>query len=260
MNLKSLLKMIKKLGACIIVLIIQSCSSKKNILYVQDANASMVSQISYPNLYIQPNDILKVTIGATVPEAAIPYNKTETIATVSNIDVLKLNGYLVSEDYTIKLPIMGQVSVKQKTPEQLEMVIKNMLLLEHHLENPIVEVRILNSKVTVLGEVNRPGTYGFSEKSITLFQALGYAGDLTINGKRKGVLIIREDQGERRITSVDLTSGELLKNSYYIVKPNDVIYVKPNMAKVKSAGYIGNFGTVLSVTSIVISAIVLLDR
>ncbi|MDD7886248.1 polysaccharide biosynthesis/export family protein [Flavivirga sp. 57AJ16] len=250
----------KKLFIFILIITIQfSCSSKKSILYLQDANNETYSEVGHYNTNIQPNDILKITIGASVPEAAIPYNKSKALA-ASSVETLKLEGYLVSEKHTIKLPVIGTISVKNKSLEQLEEIIKNKLLTDSHLENPIVDVRLLNSKVTILGEVNNPGTYDFSEKSITLFQALGYAGDLTINGKRNDVLVIREKNGIRHIANIDLTATNLLNTPYYTIQKNDVVYVKPNTAKVKSAGYINNFGTVLSVTSILISTIVLLAR
>ncbi|MFI1770619.1 polysaccharide biosynthesis/export family protein [Thalassobellus citreus] len=251
--------MIKKLTLFILLVITISCSSKKNILYLQNSNTVKISQINYDDIFIQPNDILNIVVSSNIPEAVIPYNK-QVASLTGSPELLKLQGYLVSEQYTIKLPELGVVSVKNKTPEQLEEIIKNKLLLGKHLEAPIVDVRLLNSKVTVLGEVNSPGTYGFSEKSINLFQALGYAGDLTINGKRNDILLIREENGVRHIEHIDLTSTNLLKTPYYTIKQNDVVYVKPNIAKVKSAGYISNFGTLLSVTSILISTIVLFSR
>ncbi len=242
-----------------VVIILQSCTTKKRIIYLQNVNTDVTPYITNYSNDIQPNDILKVTIGASFSEAAIPYNR-QTNTTGGNLENLKLEGYLVNKDYTIKLPVLGSISVKNKTTTQLEETIKNKLLLDNHLENPMVSVRILNSKVTILGEVNAPGTYDFSEASITLFQALGYAGDLTINGKREDILVIREENGMRYTTNLDLTSSNLMENQYYTIKQNDVIYVKPNTAKVKSAGYIGNIGSVLSVASILISTIVLLAQ
>ncbi len=242
-----------------VVTMLQSCTTKKNIIYLQNEKEDYAMEITHYNNDIQPNDILKITIGASIPEAALPYNR-QTNTTGGSIENLKLEGYLVKEDYTVKLPVIGVVSVKNKTTTQLEEVIKNKLLLDNHLENPMVSVRILNSKVTILGEVNTPGTYDFNEASITLLQALGYAGDLTINGKREDILVIREENGVRYTTNLDLTSSNLMENQYYTIKQNDVIYVKPNTAKVKSAGYIGNIGSVLSVASILISTIVLLAQ
>ena len=119
---------------------------------------------------------------------------------------------------------------------------------------------MLNAKVTILGEVRSPGTYNFTEQNITLMQALGYAGDLTINGKREDVLITREINGVRQVTHIDLTTSDFMSSPYYFIKPNDVIVINPNNPKVKSAGFIGNFGNVATVISLALSITILLAR
>jgi polysaccharide export outer membrane protein len=121
-------------------------------------------------------------------------------------------------------------------------------------------VRLINAKVTVLGEVNQPGTYNFTEQNITLMQALGYAGDLTINGKRNDILLTREINGTRVVTHIDLTSANFMNSPYYFVKPNDLIVVNPNNPRVKNAGYVGNVGTVLTIASLALSVTILLTR
>ncbi|MGC1473639.1 MAG: polysaccharide biosynthesis/export family protein [Psychroserpens sp.] len=210
---------------------------------------------------IQPNDILRITVGALAEGSALPYNRvTNQVAGNNNIEMLKLEGYLVLENNTIDFPQLGTISTEKLTVSQLELEIKKQLEEGNHLNNPSVNVRIINAKVTVLGEVTSPGTIAFTEQNITLLQAIGYAGDLTINGKREDVKIIREVDGNRKIGTIDLTSAELFNSEYYFVKPNDVIVVNPNGPKVKSSGYIGNIGTALTVLSIVLTSIVLLTR
>ena len=132
--------------------------------------------------------------------------------------------------------------------------------IKDQIKNPSVIVRVINSKFTVLGEVRSPGTYEFSEQNITLLQAIGYAGDLTIGAKRKGVLIIREDNGIRQQAIIDLTSTKWFDSPYYYVKQNDIIYVNPSGPVIKSAGYIGNLGTFLSVFTLALSTILLIIR
>jgi polysaccharide export outer membrane protein len=129
-----------------------------------------------------------------------------------------------------------------------------------HLAVPNVNLRLINDKVTVLGEVNQPGTYNFTEQNITLMQALGYAGDLTINGKRNDILLTREINGMRQITHIDLTSANFMNSPYYFVKPNDLIVVNPNNPRVKNAGYVSNIGTVLTIASLALSITILLTR
>ena len=242
---------------CLIILLFSSCASKKEVLYLQDYENFNNTSIVFLSPKIQTNDILKITVGALVEETAMPYNKMSSVGTT--IELMKLNGYLVTEDNTINFPELGFISTKNKTVFELEQHIKSELEEGGHLKNPTVNVRLLNAKVTVLGEVSA-GVYDFTESSVTFLQALGYAGDLTINGKRDDIKIIREIDGNRIISTVDLTSGEFLNSEFYQIKPNDVIVVNPNNPKVKSAGFVGNTATVISVVSILLTTVVLITR
>jgi polysaccharide export outer membrane protein len=237
-----------------------SCTSKKEILYLQNADDYVNTDIPYTNAKIQPNDVLRIMVGALVPESAIPYNKVINGAGAPNVALLQLDGYLVSEDLSINFPILGTLSVANQTTQEFAEYLKTTLETGGHLKNPSVDVRLLNAKFTVLGEVNAPGTYTFTEQNITLLQALGYAGDLTINGQREDILLMRDEGGVRQITHIDLTSGDWLNGPYNFIKPNDMIVVNPNNPKVKSAGFVGNVGTLISVVSILFSTIVLISR
>ena len=247
-----------------LILIFNSCATKKEIIYLQDSDAYNNSTILFSSPTIQPNDILKITIGALSQEAIIPYNKSSLSASSGSSSGgpqgLQLQGYLVKEDETINFPQLGNISTKDKTTSQLEESIKSLLEESDQLKNPTVDVRILNAKVTILGEVNSPGVYTFTEQNITLLQALGYAGDLTILGKREDIHFIREVDGVRQVAHLDLTSADIFNSPYYIIKPNDAIIVNPNGPKVKSAGYIGNLTTTLSVVTILLSTAILLSR
>ena len=251
------------LGVTVLGLLLSSCVSNKDLLYFGDANMSQSTPINYTSNTLQPNDILDIKIGALVPETAIPYN-SQTINNlgpqIQNIEVLKLQGYLVGTDGSIVLPILGKIEVVNKSIASLEQELISILEDGQHLVSPSVSVRLLNAKVTVLGEVGRPGTYTFTEQFISLPQALGYAGDLSINGKRTDILLIREQQGERRISQIDLTTTNWMNNPEYRIMPNDVIVVNPNNAKVKSAGIIGNASTVVSIVSVLLSITILLTR
>ncbi|WP_299361298.1 polysaccharide biosynthesis/export family protein [Winogradskyella sp.] len=238
-----------------------SCATKKEVLYMQDAMTNGSGAVNYESSAIQPNDILKITVESMAPEAALPYNKNSTQGVLpQNIQILQLDGYLVSLENTIEFPVLGEISTSGLTTDQLREVIKNKLISEGHLVNPTVNVRLINAKVTVLGEVNQPGTYTFTEQNITILQALGYAGDLTINGKRDDILITREVDGIRKITHIDLTSTSFMDGEFYFIKPNDVIVVNPNDPRVKNAGFIGNIGTVLTIASLALSVTILLTR
>ena len=245
----------------LIILLLTSCASKKDIYYLQDAATNGVGTFNYAYADIQPNDILKITVESGVPETALPYNRgVAQGAMAQNIQVMQLDGYLVDVDGTIDFPVLGKISTTNKTTAALADTITSQLIAGGHLAAPNVNVRLINAKVTILGEVNQPGTYNFTEQNITLMQALGYAGDLTINGKRDDILLTREINGTRLVTHIDLTSANFMNSPYYFVKPNDLIVVNPNNPRVKNAGYIANVGTVLTIASLALSVSILLTR
>jgi len=252
----------KQLSRFLFILILSSCASKKDLLYFQDADNSIPSKIEYANNTLQPNDILDVKIGALVPETAIPYNNLvqKSGQPIQNIELLKLQGYLVGTDGYIVLPILGRILVANKTIASVEKELIRILENDQHLISPSVSVRLLNAKVTILGEVNRPGTYNFTEQFISIPQALGYAGDLTIQGKRTDIILVREQEGTRTSSRIDLTTTNWMNNPEYRVMPNDVIVVNPNITKVKSSGFVGNASIVMSIVTTLLSITVLLTR
>ena len=140
----------------------------------------------------------------------------------------------------------------------MELILKNFLEKEGYLINPTVSVRLLNAKFTILGEVTKPGTVTYTEKNISLLQALGLAGGLTINADREDVILIRETDGKRITTHINLLKSAWLNTPYQNIHPNDVLVVNPNASKVKSAGYIGDLSGILGIASILLTSIVLI--
>jgi polysaccharide export outer membrane protein len=251
----------KVLLLAIILGLFSSCASKKEIILFNDIKEGAQTNITYSQPKIQVNDILDVKITTINPETTLPYNTVSpTGNTITSIELIKLQGYVVTSEGKISLPILGEIAVSGKTTSELEKIIIGILETNGHLKNPTVKVRILNAKVTILGEVKSPGTYNYSEQSITLPQAIGYAGDITIEASRKEVLLIREEDGKRNYHKIDLTKSDWFNSPYYNIKQNDIVYVYPNNVKVKSAGFIGNTSTFLSVFSILFSTFVLLTR
>lgn len=241
--------------------LMQSCVSKKEILYLQDIDTNPVMEVLSNTTTLQSNDILKIDVGALIPEAALPYNKisVSNIQAANNLEVMKLDGYLVSQDKTIQFPVLGVLSVAGKSTADLEVDIKNRLESGGYLLNPSVTVRLLNAKVTILGEVKKPGTFTFTENNISLLQALGLAGDLTINGDRQDVILIREADGKRSTTHLNLTESSWLNGLYQNIQPNDVLVVNPNAAKVKSAAFFGSASSFVAIASLLISTVVLIN-
>jgi polysaccharide export outer membrane protein len=244
----------------VIFFMLSACSSKRNITYLNGVdkypNTDIFTQkIPYT---IQPDDVLRIEIRSMVPEAAIVYNRIpQNTNTASNLNLLQLEGYPVSSAYTINFPVLGVLNVTGNTLE-LEKKITKLLLEGGHLVSPTVSVRLLNSKFTVLGEVTKAGTYTFLDRNLTLLQALGYAGDLTIDGKRKNITLIREINGIRSVKKLDLTSKDILDNSAYYIINNDVIIVNPNFNRIKSAGFIGSPQSIASISSILLSITLLI--
>jgi polysaccharide export outer membrane protein len=245
----------------IFFLLLTSCASKKNVLYLQDIDSKNGRELNYNTSKIQVNDILTIKISSLYPETAIPYNFDNSLSTNSSfIETLKLQGNLVSSEGFIVLPIIGSIKVVGKSTTELESHIKSILESGNYLEDAIVSVRILNSKITILGEVIAPGTFTITEQNVTTLQALGYAGDLKINADRKDILIIRDLDGKQYIKHIDLTKTDWFDSPFYYIKQNDVIVVNPNNTKIKSSGYIGNIGTILTIASILLSTVVILTR
>jgi len=253
--------MIKKLFFLSIASIfLQSCASKKNILYYQDIKTDSQESISYLPTKLQVNDILFIKVSALVQESADPFNIQVSATGNVNIETYKIQGYLVSQKGAITFPILGEINVAGKTTDEVQTLIVNMLKEKGYIRDPTVSVRVINGKVTVLGEVKIPGTYSFEEQNISLNQAIGFAGDLTINGLRKDVLLIREINGTRTYVHLDLTSSKWFDSPYYYVKQNDIIIVNPNGPKVLQSGYVTSVVNILGVLSFGITVVLLLKK
>jgi polysaccharide export outer membrane protein len=247
-------------SALFLIVFLQSCVSKKEILYMQDLDAYSPMELSYSENTLQIDDILNITVGALMPEAALPYNKISPTMTMANsLDLIKLEGYLVSQDKTINFPVLGIVSVAGKTTITLEKELKDRLKAGGYLIDPIVTVRLLNAKVTILGEVEIPGTFTFNENNMSFLQALGLAGDLTINGNREDVILIRNVDGIQTASHINLTSADWLSGNNQNIKPNDVIVVNPNGSKIKSSAFFGSASSFVAIASLLISTVVLIN-
>jgi polysaccharide export outer membrane protein len=241
-----------------------SCSTKKQIVYLQDIDTYNNSKVIFPDNTIQPNDILSIQVSSAVDtEASEPYNKPNTGGNMMNGGGMQGNfqmqGYLVSKALTIKLPILGEVSVADNTLKNIEIALEKRLIEDKHLTSPTVMVTLLNAKFTTLGEMGT-GTHYFNENNLTILQAIGKAGDLNIRGRRDDIVIIREVDGVRQIGHVDLTASNLLESPYYFIKPNDVIYVKPNDVRVRSAGFITGPSALIGFATLLVTTVFLISN
>ncbi len=244
----------------LVFLTLQSCTTKKQMLYLQDVDEYSNSVINYTTSKIQANDILKVDISDLNPIVAAPFNNNASSSTTqSSVEMMKLTGYLVTPQGYITMPILNEINVIGLSPIGLENKIKERLIKEGYLINPTVQVRVLNNKFTILGEVNAPGVISFTEESVSLLDAIGLAKDLTYSAIRKDVKIIRELDGKRLVYHVDLTTASWMSNPDYRIRQNDVILVTPNKLKANSGGVIKDPIQLLGV-GISLAALILLLR
>lgn len=204
--------------------------TRKDISYFQDISDSVtVERISQQfEARIDEGDILSIHVSSLSAEASSFFNVVG-----ENTDKQVANTYLVDAEGNVEMPLIGAVSVSGLTGIEAKNKIKSKL--NKYLIDPTVNVRIRNFKVTVLGEVKLPGVYTIPNEKVTLVEALGLAGDLSIFGKRKNVLLIREKNGERTFVRIDLSSKELFNSEYYYLHSNDIIYVEPGKGKIASA-------------------------
>lgn len=238
-----------------ILLVLQSCMTRKEVLYVQDINAYSNSNVAYVATKIQPNDILKIDISDLNPIVAAPFNINSSSSNQS-VEMMELTGYLVTPKGNITMPILNEVNVGGLTPANVETRIRGRLIDEGYLVSPTVQVRVLNNKFTVLGEVNAPGVYPFTEETINLFDALGKAGDLTYSAIRNDITLIRELNGKRLVYHIDLTTAKWMSDPTYQIRQNDVIIIKPNKLKANSGGLIKDpiqvLGLLASITAVIL--------
>jgi polysaccharide export outer membrane protein len=236
------------------------------LLYLNDYNKYSQKNIEHSSVlvskktsYIQSGDILKIEVSSLVTEAAAIFNKTSNkLQNNNNLQTLLLEGYRVNDMLEINYPVLGVINVENLSLHDLEDKITNLLVDEGHLQNPTINISRLNFKFTVMGEVNQPGTFSTLDENINLFQAIGHAGDLTINGKRKNIILLRQDKGVQKIYNVDLTKSDIMRRPYFYIHNNDVIIVEPNYSKVKSAGFIGSPTSIASISSLLLSITLLL--
>ena len=230
-------KILLSLSYLLILSLFFSCSSYKEIPYFQDLDRSKTVRENignYSPLTIQPEDILGINVSSLNPEASAVFNYNLNSITGANNNDLNnpVTGYLVDQKGEIQLPLIGTLKVGGLTTAELRMQMRNILLI--YLKEPVVNIRMLNFKISVMGDVGRPGVYQGQNERITLPEALTLAGDLNITAKRNDVLLIRERDGKREYITIDFTSKDLFNSPYYYLKNNDVLYIKPGRAKYAS--------------------------
>ena len=214
----------------VIIIVFSSCVNTRQATYFNDLeDSTRFPNTQLPRSLIQPNDILSITVSSLNPEATVIFNTPVTV--IAND---QFPGYLVAADSTILFPVLGNIKAGGLTKDQLKNSLTKSLVDKKLLVDPIVNVRFQNFRVTVLGEVKNPAVIPVPSEKISLLEAIGLAGDLTIYAKRDNVLVIREENDEKTVKRLNLNSSELFASPYYYLKSNDVVYVAPNKNRVAS--------------------------
>ena len=224
------------------LMLLAGCGSYKKVPYLQDVDMVMTNQDLLPmyDAKIMPKDLLTITVNCSDPEAAAPFNLTvqtayEASRTNQLTQAATLQQYLVNNDGTIDFPVLGALTVGGLTKGEAENLICEKLG-EYLKETPIVTVRMTNYKISVLGEVTKPGMFTISNEKVNIFEALALAGDLTIYGMRDNIKLIREDaSGKREVVTLNLNKADILTSPYYYLQQNDILYVTPNKIKAKNS-------------------------
>jgi polysaccharide biosynthesis/export protein len=218
-------------------IVLCSCANMKKVVYLNDIkDKEFNNAIDIMEPVIQKNDLLSITVSSPNAIASQPFNTPITVSTqIIGYSSTQASGYLVDPDGYIDMPMLGRVKAGGLTKKELKENIIKILVQGKYLIDPVVTVRYLNFKVTVLGEVARPMVINVPDEKINILEALGFAGDMTVYARRNNVTLIREEQGKRIVKRLDLNSGNLLTSSYYYLRSNDIIYVEPNKAKVSAA-------------------------
>lgn len=249
----------------------------KQIVYLQDGGTMISyadsSAAPIPEVTLKVGDLLNITVNTNTPEASKAFNlpllPPQTGSTVYNLSTSQsstiagtgtLQNYLVDTHGDILFPILGKIHVVGMTKSALSDYIKDQIHPRYITEDPIILIRYANFKVSVLGEVMRPGIFPIDNEKVSIFEAIALAGDLTIYGKRDNVLLIREDNGKRETVRIDLRDKRLVNSPYYYLQQSDVLYIQPNNPRARASALstaetlsVSVVGTLITLTSLVIT-------
>jgi len=236
-----------------------SCASRQDMVYFQGTDTDINASVKYELTY-KPDDLLTIAVSALDMEAVRPFNLyvadyRRGSANGSITSTPSLQTYLVDAKGSIDFPVIGSVAIAGLTRKEATQLITDKL--KPYVNDPIINIRLTNFKISVLGEVNRPGTFTIPNERVTLPEALGLASDLSIQARRANILIVREIDGKVTKTYIDLRSNAIFNSPFYYLQQNDMVYVEPNNAKIKSSSYnqftsitISAFSTLISIYAI----------
>lgn len=235
-----------------------SCRSRKNFAYFQ--GDAQTIDIKPHQAHIMSSDLLSIQVSSSNPELAIPFNPYSALSASQPSGyingIASASGYLVDENGDIIFPYIGKIHVAGKSREELTKYLQDELA--KYLSEPLVYIRILNFKVTVLGDVKNPGTFNIPNEKINMIEALGLAGDLNNSALRKNVILIRTGENKTKQYTIDLTTQDIFKSEAFYLQQGDIIYVEANKAQRNAAAINNRIGIVISVATLLLTTLTLL--
>jgi polysaccharide export outer membrane protein len=236
------------------MILLSSCGSRKDLVYFQDepvTNQNLSQLDNNSEIQYKPNDILTIDVSAeniaSIAAFNLPAVAYNTAGGALNQPTMLRQTYLIDVQGNIEFPVIGTIKMGGLSRQEATSMLKEKIGI--YVKEFIVNIRLINFTITVLGEVNRPGAYTVQGERISLTQALGLAGDLTIYGKRNNVFLVREIDGKKKYAKYDLTSINVVNSPVYYLSQNDLIYVEPNSARIKTSTYNPNTGLLISAVS-----------
>jgi polysaccharide export outer membrane protein len=238
-----------------VLALLSSCASRKDVVYFQDAEnfETLVNDNTFVSKF-KVDDLVSIHISSLNPEASAPFNlfrgSSEGGFQAEQID------YLVDQAGEIDFPVIGKLKIQGLSPEEVRILLRERL--SDYLKDPIINIRLRNFSITVLGEVLKPGTYPVNGEQITILEALGLAGDLTLRGVRNNILVLRDFNGTKVYSRVDLTSKNITKSPVYYLTQNDVVIVEPNKSAIKETSLDASASIYVSIATVLITSTILL--
>lgn len=242
-----------------LLFLLTACVPTKEVVYFQGIDEGKSNENSNYEPTIKPDDVLFIHVSTLDPKAAEPFNIGQSEGGVAaNAMQLQRTTYLVNNAGFIQFPVLGELKVSGiKRAELIELL---RTRISEYVKDPVINLRIMNYKISVLGEVNNPGTFTLNSERITIPEALAMAGDMTLFGKRENVLIVRENQGVKTSYRLDITNPDIINSPYYYLTQNDVVYVEPNKRKINSTAIGPNILAGISVLGFALTTIILLTK
>ncbi|MCQ2958767.1 MAG: polysaccharide biosynthesis/export family protein [Bacteroidales bacterium] len=239
----------KNIFFIIVILFFASCSTTKKMLYFQDTkNASIAASVNHSPIRLQPEDKISILVNSKDIQLTnlfnLPYvtNRLgQTTTSLNSNNTNGVSGYTIDSSGNIDFPVVGQLHIAGMTRMEVASFVKNKLISENLVKDPVVTVEYMNLQVSILGEVSKPGRYNIVQDKITILEALSMAGDMSIYGKRDNVRVIRNENGKQKTYTINLCSAsEVFDSPVYYLQQNDVVYVEPNAMRTRQATVNGN--------------------